>query len=215
MGAHSSHPTQVRESQRLARSESSVRDYVNSLKKGGRTMAATGRGTTEQANRIVQRAVDAAIRDGGEIGLQVAAYVNGELVVDAWAGLADETTGRRVDGDTLFPVFSVTKAVTAVALHLQAERDLVDYAMPIAYYWPEFGAHGKDKATVYDALTHQLSVPIMPLGVTPELMCDWNWMVQRIADMRPLFEPGTKSAYMSYTWGWRSEERRVGKHVVD
>jgi CubicO group peptidase (beta-lactamase class C family) len=153
-------------------------------------------------NTIVQEAVDSTINDRGEIGLQVTAYVDGKRVVDVWGGLADETTGQRVDGDTLFPVFSVTKAVTAVALHLQAERGLVDYAMPIAYYWPEFGAHGKDKATVYDALTHRLGVPIMPMGVTPELMCDWDWMVQRIADMRPLFEPGTKSAYMSYTWGW-------------
>ena len=89
-----------------------------------------------------------------------------------------------------------------MALHIQAERGLVDYAMPIAHYWPEFGAHGKDKATVYDALTHRLGVPIMPLGVTRELMCDWDWMVERIADMHPLFEPGTKAAYMSYTFGW-------------
>src|SRR5919109_4000473 len=131
-------------------------------------MAAKGKVTTAKANSIVQEAVNAAIRDGGEIGLQVAAYVDGEPVVDVWGGLADETTGRKVDGDTLFPVFSVTKAVTAVALHIQAERGLVDYAMPIAYYWPEFGAHGKDTATVYDALTHRLGVPLMPLGVTPE-----------------------------------------------
>ena len=46
----------------------------------------------------------------------MAAYENGELVVDVWGGLADETTGRQVDGDTLFPVFSVTKAVTAGTL---------------------------------------------------------------------------------------------------
>ena len=55
---------------------------------------------------------------------------------------------------------------------------------------------------MYDALTHRLGVPVMPLGVTPELMCDWDWMVQRIADMHPLFEPGTKAAYISYTFGW-------------
>jgi CubicO group peptidase (beta-lactamase class C family) len=157
---------------------------------------------TVNPNTTVQEAVDLAISDRGEIGMQVAAYVDGQLAVNVWGGLADETTGKKVDGDTLFPVFSVTKAVTAVALHIQAERGLVDYAMPIAHYWPEFGAHGKDKATVYDALTHRLGVPLMPMGVTPELMCDWDWMVQRIADMRPLFEPGTKSAYMSYTWGW-------------
>ena len=99
-------------------------------------------------NSMVQEAVDAAIRERGEIGLQVAAYVEGTHVVDVWGGLADATTEKQVDADTLFPVFSVTKAVTAVALHIQAERGLVDYAMPIAHYWPEFGAHGKDKATV-------------------------------------------------------------------
>ena len=153
-------------------------------------------------NIIVQQAVDTAIGERGEIGLQVAAYMDGKPVVDVWSGLADETSGKKVDADTLFPVFSVTKAVTSVALHIQAERGLVDYGMPVAHYWPEFGAHGKSKGTVYDALTHRIGVPIMPLAVTPELMCDWDWMVQRIADMRPLYEPGTKAAYMSYTFGW-------------
>ncbi len=92
-----------------------------------------------EPNKIVQQAVDIAIGERGEIGLQVAAYLDGEPVVDVWGGLADETTGKKVDADTIFPVFSVTKAVTAVALHIQAERGLVDYAMPIAHYWPEFG----------------------------------------------------------------------------
>jgi len=165
-------------------------------------MAARGRVGAANGNRIVQEAINAAIRQGGEIGLQVAAYLDGEPVVDAWSGLADETTGRKVDGNTLFPVFSVTKAVTATALHIQAERDLVDYDTPIAYYWPEFGAQGKDRGTVRDALTHRIGIPQMPEGVTPELMCDWEWMVQQLADLKPLFEPGTRSAYLAYTFGW-------------
>ena len=65
-------------------------------------------------NSMVQEALDAAISKRGEIGLQVVAYVDGKQVVDVWGGLADITTGRQVDADTLFPVFSVTKAVTAV-----------------------------------------------------------------------------------------------------
>ena len=155
-----------------------------------------------EANRIVQKAVDAAIAEGGEIGLQVAAYLNGELAVDVWGGLADETTARRVDGDTLFPVFSVTKAITATALHIQAERGLIDYDKPIAHYWPEFAAQGKDKATVRDALTHRTGIPLMPDGVSPEQMCDFDWMVDRLAKMKPVFVPGTTSAYHSYTFGW-------------
>ena len=66
-------------------------------------------------NSMVQEAVDTAINKRGEIGLQVVAYVDGKQVVDVWGGLADITTGRQVDADTVFPVFSVTKAVTAVA----------------------------------------------------------------------------------------------------
>ena len=55
-------------------------------------------------------------------------------MIDCWAGLADPATGRTVDGDTLFNVFSVTKAVTATALHIQAERGLIDYDATVATY---------------------------------------------------------------------------------
>ena len=157
---------------------------------------------SEDPNSVVQQEVDVAIGEGGEIGVQVAAYLNGKLAVDVWGGLSDETRGLKVDADTLFPVFSVTKAIAAVGLHIQAERGLVDYYKPVAYYWPEFGAHGKDRGTIYDVLTHRIGVPLMPVGVTPELMCDWDWMAGQIADMRPLFEPGTRSAYLVRTFGW-------------
>jgi hypothetical protein len=37
--------------------------------------------------------MDQLVETGEEVGLQVAAYLEGELVVDTWAGLADEATG--------------------------------------------------------------------------------------------------------------------------
>ena len=157
---------------------------------------------TTSRDSIVQEAIDTAIGERGEIGVQVAAYLDSELVIDQWGGIADEKTGQEVDGETLFPVFSNIKAMTATALHIQAERGLVDYYQPVAKYWPEFGKYGKDKGTVFDALTHRIGVPLMPVGVTPELMCDWDWMVSQIAEMHPLFEPGTRSGYMAYTFGW-------------
>ena len=151
--------------------------------------------------KVFEEAVSAALGEG-EVGLQFAVYKDGKLVVDAWGGLADETTGRKVDSETLFNVFSVTKAITATALHIQAERGLVSYDAPIAHYWPEFGVHGKAKATVTDALNHRTGLPEMPAGVTPEQMADYDWMVDALANMKPLFEPGTTNAYHSYTWGW-------------
>src|SRR5262249_2342970 len=106
------------------------------------------------ANELVRSAVEKTIAESGEVGVQVAAYLDGNLVVDVCAGLADETTGQKVGPETIFNAFSVTKGMTATAIHLQAERGLIEYSMPIAEYWPEFGAAGKENVTVYDALTH-------------------------------------------------------------
>ncbi len=158
--------------------------------------------TLQRANAVVRKAIDAAIAAGQEIGVQVAAYRGSELVVDTWGGLADESTGRAVDGDTLFNVYSVTKAVAATALHIQAERGHIEYEAPVSRYWPEYGKHGKEKTTVRDVLTHRAGVPQMPADVTAERMCDWQWMTAAIADLEPLAEPGSKTLYLSMTYGW-------------
>jgi len=102
-------------------------------------MAATTVNKTEAA-RVFQQAIDTTMREHGEVGMQVTVYHEGQPVVDVWGGLADERTGRAVDGEILFPSFSVIKATTATALHIQAERGLIDYEKPIAAYWPEFAA---------------------------------------------------------------------------
>jgi CubicO group peptidase (beta-lactamase class C family) len=138
----------------------------------------------------------------GETGIAVAAYHRGELIVDAVAGLADPEPARAADERTLFPIFSVTKGITALAVHLQAERGLLDLRKPIARYWPEFAANGKDTVTVEQVLSHRAGIPQMPAGVTPELMADWDWMTERIARHTPLFEPGTANAYHVLVWGW-------------
>lgn len=149
----------------------------------------------------IQQALEHALALG-EIGVQVAAYLNGELIVDSWAGTADPATEKPVDGSTLFSAFSVTKAITATALHLQAERELIEYDQPVASYWPGFAAHGKQAITVRQVLSHRSGIPQMPAGVGPEQMCDWDWMVHGIEQMTPLFTPGTTNAYQSLIFGW-------------
>jgi CubicO group peptidase (beta-lactamase class C family) len=153
-----------------------------------------------ELDRRLERAVEQAI-DAGEDGFQVAAYVGKELVVDICVGAADDRAQTQVQPDTLFCVFSVTKAITVTALHLQAERGLISYESPVADYWPEFGSRGKGGITVRQALTHRAGIPQMPPDVTPERMCDWPWMVDHIAELEPLFTPGT-SAYHSLVFGW-------------
>ena len=157
--------------------------------------------STTTTDARVQRALDDALT-WGEVGVQVAAYLDGELIVDAHAGIADPATGRPVDDRTLFCPFSVTKAIASTALHLQAERGLIAYDAPIVDYWPEYGRHGKERTTVRHALTHVAGIPQMPPQITPELMGDWAWMIEAIGDLQPMFEPGTTSAYHALVWGW-------------
>jgi CubicO group peptidase (beta-lactamase class C family) len=139
----------------------------------------------------------------GEVGVQVAAYADGELVVDSWAGKVADTAGAEpVVSSTLFPIFSVTKAVTATALHIQAERGLVDYEAPVATYWPEYGTKGKEAITVRHVLTHRAGVPNMPNDLTPDRLGDWDWIVERLADVEPYAPAGTRNTYLSYSFGW-------------
>jgi CubicO group peptidase (beta-lactamase class C family) len=158
-----------------------------------------------RAESQVEEALEQALALG-EAGVQVAAYLDGDLVVDSWAGHTDpERTSSddyRVDGSTLFPVFSVTKAFTATAVHLQAERGLIDYDAAVALYWPEYGVNGKEHVTLRHVLTHRAGVPAMPEDVTPERLADWEWMLSRLARMEPEYQPGTANTYLAYVFGW-------------
>ena len=175
-----------------------------------------------KANERVQKLLNELVSNGEEVGLQAAAYLNGELAIDAWAGIADEKSGRKVDGDTLFTVFSTTKGITATCMHILAERGKIAYDAPIARYWPEFAANGKAGATVRHALTHKVGLPLMPDDITPEKMCDWDWMCKQLAAAAPVWEPGTKTGYHAYTFGWingeilrRVDGRPIAKFVQD
>jgi len=75
----------------------------------------------------VQKVIDGIVARGNERALQVAVYYRGELVVDAWAGDIDASSGKKIDGDTLFPVFSTTKGIAARAMHILAERGVLSH----------------------------------------------------------------------------------------
>jgi len=174
------------------------------------------------ANARVRAVLEDLVKTGPEIGLQVAAYVNGQLVIDAWAGLADESKKTAANGDTMFMLSSTTKGVTSTCMHILAERHKLDYDMPIVKVWPEFGAHGKDKATLRHALTHQTGVPQTPVGYTPDWLADWDRMCRGIAELTPMFPIGQRTAYHSLNFGYingeilrRVDGRTIGRFLQD
>lgn len=154
----------------------------------------------EQAQRRVQALLDELTGTGAELGLQVTVYLGGERVIDAWSG--DRGDGVAVDGDTLFDVMSTGKGVTTTIAHQLIGRGELDIDAPIASYWPRFAVHGKERITLRHALTHTAGIPQLPRDVTAADIADYPGMCRRVAELTPLWEPGTRTGYHGWTFGW-------------
>ncbi|MDT0395677.1 MULTISPECIES: serine hydrolase domain-containing protein [Streptomyces] len=150
----------------------------------------------------VQSVLDELVDTGAETGLQVAVHHHGVLVVDAVAGIADGRTGREVTPRTPFFSFSAGKVMTSLIAHLLVENGEIRYDTPVADLWPRFAAHGKAATTFRHVLTHSAGVPAMPRGIGPADLTDWPRVCAAIADAEPLWQPGTRTGYHSYTYGF-------------
>jgi len=174
--------------------------------------------SSPRAQGDVQPLLERLVATGQETGIQAAAYLDGELVVDAWAGVADPESGRPIDGDTLINVWSAGKGVAATTVHALVERGALEYDAPVTRYWPEYGANGKERTTVADVLTHSAGVPQLPPDVTPEQVCDVAAKADWIARQAPLWEPGTRTGYHGFTFGILVDElvrRATGRSFDD
>ncbi len=147
----------------------------------------------------------------GEIGAAVCVSVNGTDVVDLWGGSADAAGTRAWQPDTLVNVWSATKGWLALAMHILAERGLLDFDAPVARYWPEFAQKGKGNVLVRHILTHTAGLPAPSMKVPDEAIYDWNVMVRALEQSELFWTPGTQCGYHAATFGWLNGEvlRRI------
>ncbi|RMI29469.1 serine hydrolase domain-containing protein [Nocardia stercoris] len=137
----------------------------------------------------------------GEIGAAVAVYDGDRPVVDLWAGYRDRQRRKRWARDTLVPVFSSTKGMTAFVFAAAVSRGVLDYETPVAAYWPEFGANGKDSITVRQLLDHQAGLAALDRTVRLPDLTDLDSLAETLAEQRPLWRPGTRHGYHPITAG--------------
>ena len=155
-----------------------------------------------------QELADLAIREGLQGALQFCAFRDGECVVDVWAGTMSTDAGSaKVDGRTLFPVFSTEKPLLATAVHRTVECGKLEYDRPVSNDWPEFKGGGKERLTVRELLGYRSGLPDCKPGTGSdvraiETMADWNAMLDWYASCVPEIEPGTKQRYMAKSYGW-------------
>jgi len=168
-------------------------------------------GTVEPGFSRVRDAFARNFEDLNESGAAVSVYRHGRKVVDLWAGVADSPASDAWAEDTLVTVFSTTKGATAIAALMLADRGALDLDAPVARYWPEFAAAGKERIPVRMILGHQVGLPVVDAHLTFEDVLAGEPVVRALAAQRPIWEPGSKHGYHGLTYGWLVGEvvRRV------
>jgi CubicO group peptidase (beta-lactamase class C family) len=175
------------------------------------TPTAAVRGTCDPRFARVADAFARNLATGGEVGAAVCVTLDGEPVVDLAGGVADLASGRPWMPDTLVVTWSCTKGVTAVLAHLLASRGELQLDAPVARYWPQFTQRGKGAISVAMLLNHQAGLPGLRECATAAEVLDFDAMVARLEREAPLWQPGTRHGYHSFTYGWLVGEviRRV------
>ncbi len=104
---------------------------------------------------------------------------------------------------TLFNLFSASKAVTAMMVHLADERHLIHLDDPVAHYLPEFARHGKGRITIRHVLTHRAGIPRIPPELADVGLLERPGEVLRLlCDSEPAWRAGRKLGYHALTGGF-------------
>ncbi|MHA6764118.1 serine hydrolase domain-containing protein [Streptacidiphilus sp. PAMC 29251] len=144
----------------------------------------------------------AALLGKDDVGASAAVYLNGEPVVDLWGGYADADRSVSWERDTLTGVNSTTKNMTALCALILADRGELDLAAPVAAYWPEFAAAGKENVLVRHVLSHTAGLPDLSGPTAVEELYDWQGVTAGLAAQAPAWEPGTAAGYHALTFGF-------------
>ncbi|WP_329302292.1 beta-lactamase family protein [Streptomyces sp. NBC_00659] len=162
---------------------------------------ATVEGKTTARFEPVRAALAAHIESGDELGASIAVDVDGVMEVDLWGGHADEARTVPWSEDTLVTLWSTTKTLSSLAALVLVDRGALDLDRPVAEYWPEFGAQGKQDVEVRHVLAHTSGLSGWQQPFTMDDLCDWPTASARLAGQAPWWKPGTAAGYHMQTQG--------------
>lgn len=168
-------------------------------------------GHCDQRFSSVKEAFAENFKSGEEVGASFAATIDGEFVVDIWAGYADAAETRPWERDTIVNVYSTTKVMTAFCVLMLVDRGQLELDAPVALYWPEFAQAGKENLPVRYLLSHSAGLAGFSESIPIEALYDWDRIINMLAAQEPWWEPGTQSGYHAVTSGylWGELVRRI------
>ncbi|MFN7696687.1 MAG: serine hydrolase domain-containing protein [Deltaproteobacteria bacterium] len=149
------------------------------------------------------------LASGQEIGAALAIHQRGELVVDLWGGLADVTSRRPWTERSRINVFSATKGLAAMALHLLADRGRLAWDVPVATYWPGFARNGKEDLSVRTLIGHRGGLSHLDTELALSATIDparRAEVLEALEVQRPAWRPGEDQGYHAITFGLYAKE---------
>ncbi len=105
----------------------------------------------------VERDIAAGLYFGGIISVRR----GGRPAYHRVFGHSSESKDRAVEDDSVFSLFSVTKAFTNILVYQAIERGLMTLTTPLCQIIPEFSGGLRDRITIFHLLTHSTGLPTM------------------------------------------------------
>ncbi|MEA5367468.1 serine hydrolase domain-containing protein [Amycolatopsis sp., V23-08] len=149
----------------------------------------------------VRAALEKNVTSGDELGASLVIDLDGEVVADLWGGFRDQARTVAWDEHTITNVWSTTKTVTSLAALMLVDRGDLDVHAPVARYWPEFAANGKESVEVRHLLSHTSGVSGLEQPAVVEDLYDLETSTARLAAQAPWWTPGTASGYHASNFG--------------
>jgi CubicO group peptidase (beta-lactamase class C family) len=158
-------------------------------------------GTCDERFESVREALARNLDSGEELGASIVLDMDGDIVIDMWGGYRDQDRTVPWTEETITNVWSTTKTVTSLAALMLVDRGELDVDAPVARYWPEFAANGKQGVLVRHVMSYASGVSALDQPAVVEDLYDWEGSTSRFAAQAPWWEPGTASGYHALNYG--------------
>ena len=162
-----------------------------------------------QLNRIWD-AARSLYRSGVHPAITLCVRRHGEVVLDRAIGHA-RGNGPGDDGvplelatpETPFCVYSTSKGITALLVHMLHDRGELDIFDRVTKYIPQYAAHGKGHTTIAHVLSHRAGVPTIPRSLLSlDHAGDREFIIDALCQAKPFARPGTLLAYHAVSGGF-------------
>lgn len=166
-------------------------------------------GMTEKQVQKIWQSVEALYQSGNHPMISLCIRRKGQIMLNRSIGYSRAVTQQQsiehaviATPDTPVCLFSASKMVNAMLVHLLNEKGQINLLDPVSHYLPEFAANGKRRATIFHLLSHRGGIPNIETKVTPELLFDREHILKLLYQSKPVSHSGSQLAYHAVTAGY-------------